>query len=138
MLTLRAGIGAVGAFSREQTARRLGLSPVRVARIERRGLRRLAALGRSGSCTRASAASSKLPLALTAAPSIDPRAGAGAGLSAGDRGAVKGVSAHGGSERNGPSVPLPPSPPGGTLIVLAFAAGILALILLVRRELSRR
>jgi hypothetical protein len=142
VLTLRAGIGAVGAFSRERTARRLGLSPLRVARIERRGLRRLAALGRSGGCTRPSAATSKLPLALTAAPSIDPRGGAGAGASAsassGDRGAVKGVSAHGGPERDAPSVPLPPRPPGGTLIVLAFAAGILALILLVRRELSRR
>jgi hypothetical protein len=63
VLVLRAGVGARAPRSRRRVARRLDLSVRRVARVERAGLRRLRALGRSNSC----AATPASPLALARA-----------------------------------------------------------------------
>jgi DNA-binding CsgD family transcriptional regulator len=126
-------------LSRRQTAGRLGLSVSRVAQAERRGLRRLASLGRAGACAPAGSAAASSSPAPAAGTALDPGDPAGGSLARpADRGAVKGVSAHGAGDRSGPSVPLPPTAPGKALVALAFALGLLALVYLVRRELQRR
>jgi hypothetical protein len=50
VLVLRAGVGIAHTRSRAQVARITGLRRARVARLERRGLRKLRALARSGAC----------------------------------------------------------------------------------------
>jgi hypothetical protein len=50
VLVLRAGIGTARTRSRAEVARITGLRRARVARLERRGLRHLRALGRAGAC----------------------------------------------------------------------------------------
>jgi hypothetical protein len=50
VLVLRAGIGIARTRSRAEVARMTGLQRARVARLERRGLRQLRALGRAGAC----------------------------------------------------------------------------------------
>ena len=77
-----------------------------------------------------------MPTAGTALDPSNPTGGSPA--SSADRGAVRGVSAHGAGDRSGPSVPLPPTAPGKALVALALALGLLALVFLVRRELQRR
>ena len=56
MLALRAGLGDRPVSSRRRVSARLNFSVARVARIERRGLRRIRALVRDGSCGSAGAA----------------------------------------------------------------------------------
>jgi Sigma-70, region 4 len=50
VLVLRAGVGIAHTRSRAQVARITGIRRARVARLERRGLRKLRALGRAGAC----------------------------------------------------------------------------------------
>jgi hypothetical protein len=50
VLVLRAGIGTARMRTRAEVARITGLRRARVARLERRGLRDLRALGRAGAC----------------------------------------------------------------------------------------
>jgi hypothetical protein len=50
VLVLRAGIGTARTRSRAEVARITGLQRARVARLERRGMRDLRALGRAGAC----------------------------------------------------------------------------------------
>jgi hypothetical protein len=54
VLVLRAGIGIARTRSRAEVARMTGLQRARVARLERRGLRQLRALGRAGACAASS------------------------------------------------------------------------------------
>ena len=61
VLTLRAGVGAARTHSRTEVARITHLRRARVIRLERRGLRRLHALGRAGACQDAEATSALAP-----------------------------------------------------------------------------
>jgi len=69
VLVLRTGVGARHARSRAGVGRALDLSPRRVGRLERRGLRRLRALARGGRCV---GGGSTRPGALAPAPTPTP------------------------------------------------------------------
>jgi hypothetical protein len=74
VLSLRAGIGAAQTRTRAQVARITGLSSRRVAKLERRGLKRLRGLGRSGHCSPAASTESAGALAGQTVPGL-PGAG---------------------------------------------------------------
>jgi hypothetical protein len=71
VLVLRAGIGIARTRSRAQVARITGLRRTSVARLERRGLRRLRALARTGACA------ALAPAAISALPVSGPPPGGG-------------------------------------------------------------
>jgi hypothetical protein len=70
VLSLRAGVGAAQTRTRAQVAHITGLSTRRVARLERRGLKRLRGLGHSGNCSPAASTQSSGALAGTTAPAL--------------------------------------------------------------------
>jgi hypothetical protein len=74
VLVLRAGVGISHPRSRRLVARLTGLSPRRVARLERRGLRRLNALGASSACA-ASTQATTAPVAVPVTDGSSPDAG---------------------------------------------------------------
>ncbi len=142
VLTLRAGVGAARAHSRTEVARITHLRRARVITLERRGLRRLHALGRTGACQDTQTASATSPPAAAGAPPP--------GSAPGTRGAVlaeRQVSdkTAGGAQRHRKptaelSISRPPIAPGtgGFDLTLVFAAlGVLAFVFVVTREVKR-
>jgi hypothetical protein len=80
VLELRAGVGATGTRSRTEVAHLTGLQRKSVARLERRGLKRLHALAEAGTCAGAASGSpSGLPIA-GSAPSANAGGARGAGV----------------------------------------------------------
>jgi hypothetical protein len=103
VLVLRSGLGRLEPRSRARVARRLDLATRRVARLERRGLRRLRGLARAGCDSHPPA-----PQSAPAGPSTVIATGAAAarltfGGGEAGRGAVKGAqeSGSGGRDRGG-------------------------------------
>jgi hypothetical protein len=87
VLELRAGVGVAHTRSRAQVARITGTTRRHVGRLERRGLHRLRALGRAGTCARgADTATTQVPVATAGAmsppTSADTARGAGVPTSA--------------------------------------------------------
>jgi hypothetical protein len=75
VLELRAGVGLPRTRTRAEVARLTGLRRTRVARLERRGLKRLNALAKAGTCASASSTGA-FPAAAgngAAAPAADPK-----------------------------------------------------------------
>jgi hypothetical protein len=105
VLVLRSGLGPAARHSRASVAALLDLSVRRVARIERRGIRRLRRLDRTTGCVASAAPGVKTILAST-------------GLAATFASAP--AAARGGSAREGSPAASPPSDGGG---VLGAAAG---------------
>jgi hypothetical protein len=106
VLVLRAGVGAGAPRSRARVARRLDLSVRRVTRVERAGVRRLRALGRSHGCagtpaSPSAAARATLPAGTVATAGLARRGGGGS--SGGGGGSSAGKSAGGGSGDSGNS-----------------------------------
>jgi hypothetical protein len=145
VLTLRAGVGAARAHSRTEVARITHLRRARVITLERRGLRRLDALGRTGACQDAQTASAAAPTATTGATGAPP-----SGSAPGARGAVAAEhqvsdsKAAGAQGQNKPTAGLaigrPSIAPGTSrfdlsLVVAAF--GLFALVFLITREVKR-
>jgi hypothetical protein len=149
VLSMRAGLGPGSALSRRQVAARVDLGVRRVTRLERRGVRRLQALGSAGGCGAADArGGAAAGSASSAAP--PPPAGDEASVDAAttaarsgevqgqDRSGVKGVAAR--------SVPDSPATifPGGPAASFINVAPVLALVgialfaLAVRRERRQR
>ena len=142
MLTLRAGVGAARAHSRTEVARITHLRRARVITLERRGLRRLHALGRAGACQATQTASMAAPPVAAGAPPP--------GSAPGTRGAVlaehqvSDKTAAGAQGHRKPTAELsisrPPIAPGtgGFDLTLIFAAlGVLAFVFVVTREVKR-
>jgi hypothetical protein len=143
VLVLRAGLGLRAPMSRVRVAQRLRLGVTRVRQIERRGLRRLGAAGRAGSCSPAGAAATSPRILLLAAslPTSAPVSPTGAHRASDTvgRSEVKGVSAHGSYRAPVPGVSLPlVGHSRDLLLLLVIAAAVVALGFLVRRELPRR
>ena len=117
VLALRAGLGEVRIHTRNRVARLLDLSTRRVGRVERSGLRKLRALGRSGACGAALTADGGVPApAVAAVPRLwaVPTAGLARPLG---RLEVKGEQ-QSSSDPDGEPV-LPPEavvPPGGAVL----------------------
>ena len=103
VLVLRSGLGPRPARSRARVARALGVSARRVARLERRGLRRLRGLARDG-CGGATAPAPATTGYAPTSPALAPAALAAAGDEP-DRVEVKGTRESGSGERE-------PSPGG--------------------------
>jgi hypothetical protein len=143
VLALRAGLGPRPALSRPRVARRLGMSLRRTGAIERRGLRRLDALGAAGRCGTSAEPAVAYGLLATAAGGLgaawDPlsaRMGAGRGASQRPRSGIGGVVASGGGGSLGDALP-PPIGHGSDWTVLILLTLLATLGLLVRRELRR-
>jgi hypothetical protein len=142
VLGLRAGLGPDAPLTRPEVARRLDLGVAQTGRIERRGLRRLDALVDDGACGGVGTVSTAGTLATGGsfavvsdgyAPGADRRPHFGVG----------GVVAHGGGDsgsggRSGFDALPPPIGDGGEATLLVALGLLVALALLVRRELSRR
>jgi hypothetical protein len=146
VLALRAGVGRARPHSRTEVARITHLKRKRVVTLERRGLRRLRALGRAGACgvpTGTTTAAVMAPGMGTAQPPTGP---------SGDRSSVlaerhsSGESKEGGSaegQRKPPSAQLSisrPSAPGSDDFDLALVLAplaILAFLLVITREVRR-
>jgi hypothetical protein len=143
VLALRAGIGPGPVLARSEVAGRLDLALAQAGRIERRGLRRLEALAAAGAC---GGATSLLGSSLggSSGLGLPPMDGADDGAAAGSapRSGIKGVSVSGGGDgdgrSDGSSATLPPFGQGGSETLLITLGLLVALALLVRRELSRR
>ncbi|MGN6187956.1 MAG: sigma factor-like helix-turn-helix DNA-binding protein [Conexibacter sp.] len=150
VLTLRAGLGPGAPLSRPQVARRLSLGVAQTGRIERRGLRRLDALAGAGACGGGAAFRTAAPRAATdpfgadgALSAAQGPLGVAAPGDGGPRFGVGGVVAHGGGdpagEHAGSGLSLPPPIGDGGEATLLIALGlVVAIALLVRRELLRR
>jgi hypothetical protein len=95
VLVLRAGVGIAHPRSRRLVAQLTGLSQRRVARLERRGLHRLNALGASGACA-ASTQATTAPVAVPVTAGSSPAAGSGARI------AVKAERVSGGGHSRSP------------------------------------
>jgi hypothetical protein len=142
VLGLRAGLGPDTPLTRPEVARRLDLGVAQTGRIERRGLRRLDTLVDDGACGGVgtiptagtlAAADSFAVVSDRYAPGADRRPHFGVG----------GVIAHGGDDsgsggRSGFDALPPPIDDGGEATLLVALGLLVALALLVRRELSRR
>jgi hypothetical protein len=147
VLALRAGVGRARPHSRTEVARITHLKRKRVVTLERRGLRRLRALGRAGACGvptgSTTTAAVMAPGMGTAQPPIGP---------SGDRSSVlaerhtSGESKEGGSaegQRKPPSAQLSisrPSAPGSDdfdLALILAPLAILAFLLVITREVRR-
>lgn len=142
VLTLRAGVGSSRAHSRTEVARITHLRRARVITLERRGLRRLHTLGRTGTCEDAQTASAAAPVATAATPPT--------GSAPDGRGAVPAEhqvsdsKAAGAQAHHKPTAELaisrPAIAPGtsGFDLTLVFAAlGLLAFVFVVTREVKR-
>jgi hypothetical protein len=109
VLVLRTGLGARRARSRARVARALDVTPRRVARLERRGLRRLRGLARGGCGSAAAPAPAAAPGTTGYAPTwpaLAPAALAAAGVpvqAEPDRVEVKGTQESGPGERESSS-----------------------------------
>lgn len=141
VLDLRAGVGPGTPLSRPRVARRLGLGLAQTRRIERRGLRRLDTLASAGACGGATSGSLMAAGALAMANGDAPLVAAVSDLP--PRSGVGGVVAHGGGDpgasgRSGFDALPPPIGDGGEATLLVSLGLLVALALLVRRELSRR
>jgi hypothetical protein len=150
VLALRAGVGRARPHSRTEVARITHLKRKRVVTLERRGLRRLRALARSGVCGGAGGSSSAAAMAPGTGTALPPAGGA-----SGDRGAVlaehhssapskDGGSAEAEGERKRPTAELsisrPLAPGGGDSFDLALVLAplaILAFLLVITREIRR-
>jgi hypothetical protein len=142
VLTLRAGVGPARPHSRTEVARITHLRRSRVVTLERRGLRRLHALGRSGDCQDARTASAAAPLASAAAPPAGSAPGGpGAVLAEHQVSDSRPAGAHGHRKPTAElSISRPPVAPGtgGFDLTLVFAAlGLLAFVFVVTREVKR-
>ena len=153
VLVLRSGLGPRHPRSRARVGRALELSDRRVARLERRGLRRLRGLARGGRCGGA-APPPVSPAASTTAPDVSPFAAPAAFIVPAaprfqDRIEVKGEQQTSESDTSGlppelaqPAAPKPARPPaaaivkrdGGTDLTLPLIAlaALLGLALAVR------
>jgi hypothetical protein len=144
VLTLRAGVGIARTRSRAAVARITGLRRARVARLERRGLRRLRALGRAGACAvpRAATPMAALGLPVSAAPQGGGGPGAGRGGVLAERKSGTGQPRpnEGGAAKPTARLPLgqPGSAPGGgssfDFAYVFVPLAILAFFLVLRRE----
>jgi hypothetical protein len=152
VLTLRAGVGIARTRSRAEVARITHLRRASVARLERRGLRHLRALGRSGACAVTPAAAPTTVAGLPVAGPAQgggPQSGAGAG-----RGQVLAERHSGTSQPAKPesegstkqSIELPLGHPGSastggsssfdlTVVLIPLALALLAFVLV--REVRR-
>jgi hypothetical protein len=143
VLALRAGVGIARTRSRTEVARITGLRRARVARLERRGLRRLRALARAGACALATGAAG------TAVATSSATAPPAAGAAPRRRGHVLAERHSGGDrKRKSPgegaagalSLSRPSGPAGGSsfdLAVLLVPLGLLAFALALVREARR-
>lgn len=144
VLDLRAGLGPGMPLTRPQVARRLGLGVAQTGRIEQRGLRRLDALAGAGACGGVGGAVATAgPLTATSALMGGASGDMMPATDASSRFGVGGVVAHGGSDsgsgdRSGLDALPPPIGGGGEATLLVVLGLLVALALLVRRELSRR
>jgi hypothetical protein len=142
VLTLRAGVGAARTHSRTEVARIMHLRRARVIRLERRGLRRLGALGRAGACQDAQATFATAPAGTGAAlPAGSPPSGRGAVLAEHHS---RGSKAGGAQGHRKPTAELaisrPAGIPGGDSFDLALVLAplaVLAFLLVMTRELRR-
>lgn len=141
VLDLRAGVGPRVPLTRPQVALRLDLGVAQTGRIERRGLRRLDALAGAGACGGAGAAAAITATGAPAGANGDTMPAAASDLR--PHFGVGGVVAHGGDDprasgRSGfDALPLPIGDGGEATLLVALGL-LVALALLVRRELSRR
>jgi Sigma-70, region 4 len=149
VLKLRAGLGIARTRSRADVARITGIPRARVARLERRGLRHLRALGRQGACAVAPTAGATTVAALPvgAPQSGGPQSGAGHGQVLAER--HSGTSRPPKPESEGStkqSLELPLGRPGSastggsssfdfTLVLIPLALALLAFLLV--REVRR-
>jgi hypothetical protein len=150
VLKLRAGVGIARTRSRAQVARITGISRARVARLERRGLRHLRALGRAGACavtpTAGSSAAAGLPVA-GAPQGGGPQSGAATGQVLAERHSGTSHPAKPESESSmKQSIELPLGRPGSastggsssfdfTIVLVALALALLGFVLV--REVRR-
>ncbi|HEV7771691.1 MAG TPA: hypothetical protein VGO48_00230 [Conexibacter sp.] len=142
VLGLRAGIGPGAPLTRPQVARRLDLGVTQTGRIERRGLRRLDALAGDGACGGVGGAVATAGPLTAADGGADVTPGASSSHLR-PRSGIGGVVAHGGGDtgsdgRSGFDALPPPIGDGGEATLLVALGLLVALALLVRRELSRR
>jgi hypothetical protein len=142
VLTLRAGVGAARPHSRTQVARITHLRRTRVVTLERRGLRRLHALGRTGDCREARTAPAAAPVAGAAAPPAGSASGGPGAVLAEQQ--VHDSRPAGAQGHHKPTAELSISRPtiapgtGGFDLTLVFAAlGLLAFVFVVTREVKR-
>jgi hypothetical protein len=144
VLILRAGVGPARTHSRTEVARITHQRRARVIRLERRGLRRLRALGRAGACQDVAATSAAAPVPTgSALPPGGPPAGRGGVLAEHHSSDSKG----GGSEEGQSSLPgaqlsigRPSGTPGGSSFDLALVLAplaVLAFLLVITREIRR-
>jgi hypothetical protein len=150
VLVLRAGVGIGHTRSRARVARITGLRRASVARLERRGLRKLRALGRSGACPVVPTGAAQTTIAAPAVGGPPTSGGQPAG-----RGGVLGETKSGGDQPGDRSsganseqsavlpIARPESGPGGggspmdlTIIIVPIALATFAFVLF--RELRRQ
>jgi hypothetical protein len=147
VLALRAGVGRARPHTRTEVARITHLKRKRVVTLERRGLRRLRALGRAGACGVPTGSTTTAAVMAPGMGTAQPPTGP-----SGDRSSVlaerhsSGSSKEGGSaegQRKPPSAQLSisrPSAPGGDDFDLALVLAplaILAFLLVITREVRR-
>ena len=142
VLTLRAGVGAARTHSRTEVARITHLRRTRVITLERRGLRRLHALGRAGACQDAPQTSAAAPVVAAGTPPP--------GSAPGGRGAVLAehqVSDSRPAGAQGTASPPPscrsavprssPAPAGSISPSSSRRSAVLAFVFVVTREVKR-
>jgi hypothetical protein len=141
VLSLRAGVGAEATRTRTQVAHITGLTNHRVAVLERRGLKKLRGLGRSGRCASAASSESTGALAGTTAPALP---GGGSTSALGERDTPQRHSAASATKPptardvavDHPLVNLGSAPVDLAPIILAI--GLAALLVVVLRETRRQ
>jgi hypothetical protein len=150
VLVLRAGIGIAHTRSRATVARITGLRRSRVARLERRGLHHLRALGRAGACaisttTSAHTALTALPVASGSTQSGGPasgRLGGRGGVLAERRSGTSHPSQHAGESQSS-VLPLrqPGRAPTGSssfdLMIVFIPLALVVFALMMVREIRR-
>jgi hypothetical protein len=142
VLTLRAGVGAARTHSRTEVARITHLRRARVIKLERRGLRRLHALGRAGACQDTAATSAIAPTGTgTALPPGSAPGGRGAVLAEHHANHSKNGGSQGQRKPNAElSISRPSGIPGGGSFDLALVLAplaVLAFLLVTMREVRR-
>ena len=143
VLALRAGVGRARPHSRTEVARITHLRRARVVRLERRGLRRLHALGRAGACQDAESGSAvPAPSTTSTLPTGSPPAGRSGVLAEHHSSASKDGGSHG--QRKPPTAELSISRPSGTpgggsfdLALVIAPLAVLAFLLVITREVRR-
>jgi hypothetical protein len=144
VLVLRAGVGGPRPRSRARVARITHLRRARVALLERRGLRRLRALGRSGGCAVSTAGTKATVGALPVGGSSQGAGPAPRGqvLAEHSSGSAKPSKSSGEGSKQSVELPIaaPQSGPGGgsldlTLVIIPLALAILGFVLV--REVRR-